>query len=304
MPSRPEPAAFEAALTRPLDRIGVDRSALVEGWTTGAPIVRFYKAFAQARRRLGDHARQPFAFLPAEAASLYAIYPGFEPDTWSLPTLARVWLMHQVPAVDAVEVFGKLLRHAEIREQVAVYRGLYTLANPEAFTAEVAEGVRTNMVDVFDAVGLDNPIGAWLLDDGGFAQLVLKAVFMARPLYRIVGLEARQTPTLAASANDYAHERWSAGRSIHPELWRLLDATTDSHRQTLVRAKAIDDPLTVRAASWALGERDATLWPDRTLPDDDAAAWRTIGVEAAERADSSATRDVLYPSPKPPQEPS
>ncbi|MEN0063503.1 MAG: EboA domain-containing protein [Myxococcota bacterium] len=282
-PVRAQPEAFSAAFASPLRRVGVDLNAVRQGWSPDGSSIRFYRAFAQVRRALPERANPDLT--AEEVAALSTLYPGFEPDTFPLPVLARVWLMLNLPASDVYPVVSKLLTHAEIGEQVAIYRGIYALAEPDRFAAQVAEGVRTNMVDIFDAVALHNPVAPWLLDEVGWTQLVLKAVFMARPLYRIVGLDERRSQALADRAVDYAHERWSAGRSVTPELWRLV--AEFGHHETLKRAAASAEPLVVKAATLA------------QVGPPEASAWRSIGESAEAQATVAATRDVLYPSPIP-----
>jgi hypothetical protein len=38
----------------------------------------------------------------------------------------------------------------------------------------------------------------------------------------IQGLDERINPGLAATLVDFAHERWAAGRTVSPELWRCV----------------------------------------------------------------------------------
>ena len=52
--------------------------------------------------------------------------------------------------------------------------------------------------------------------------MVLKTLFVGSALHPIVGLDQRANPALARMLGDYAHERWAAGRSISPELWRCV----------------------------------------------------------------------------------
>lgn len=298
-PPRATPSEFRRAFEGPLVRLGVSLDALRGRWepSSGSP-TQFYRAFAQVRRPLGDLARQPLEPSGAELEALGGIYPGFEPSTWSVTTLARAWLALEIPEEHVEPWLHQLLRHAELGEQVAVYRSLYALAEPQRFAVQVAEGVRTNMVDVFDSVALHNPIAPWLLDEAGWLQLVLKAVFMARPLYRIVGLDARWTPAIASAAVDYANERWSAGRDVHPELWRLVAPSREPQAvAALERARASSDAATSRAAAWALGDRDPAHWPDSPVPDSEPEGWRRIGRDAEQRAQATPKRDVLYPSP-------
>ena len=66
-----------------------------------------------------------------------------------------------------------------------------------------------------------NPYPTIYLDEKAWNQLVLKAFFTDKDLNKIGGLDERANAELAATLNDYAHERWAANRSINPHLWRL-----------------------------------------------------------------------------------
>jgi hypothetical protein len=83
------------------------------------------------------------------------------------------------------------------------------------------------MTRVYDSIALDNPYPAEYFDDGQWNQMVLKAIFMERPLYRIQGIDRRNNKDLCRIARDFAHERWAAGRLVTPELWRLTGIFAD-----------------------------------------------------------------------------
>ena len=86
---------------------------------------------------------------------------------------------------------------------------------------QAAEGIRTNMTSVFNAVALDNPYPANYLDDLAWNQMVLKALFVGSPLHRIYGLERRNNQKLSQMLVDYASERLAANRTVNSELWEL-----------------------------------------------------------------------------------
>jgi hypothetical protein len=60
------------------------------------------------------------------------------------------------------------------------------------------------------------------LSEEAWNQMVLKALFMGSTLDPIVGLDRAPMRSWRACYGDYAHERWSAGRPVSPELWRCV----------------------------------------------------------------------------------
>jgi hypothetical protein len=112
-------------------------------------------------------------------------------------------------------------------KQSALYQSLPIMPYPKELTQRAAEGVRSNITSVFDAVAHHNPYPADYMDDDAFNQIVLKALFVGSPLYKIQGLDRRANRKLAKMLIEYAHERWSAGRVISPELWRPVGPFID-----------------------------------------------------------------------------
>jgi hypothetical protein len=118
-----------------------------------------------------------------------------------------------------------------------------------------AEGVRSTMTQVFDAIALDNPYPHDYLPEEAWNQLVLKSVFNVRPLYRIYGLEARRNAHLAHMLLDYAHERWAAGRTLTPELWRMIGPYLHKGNiEDIGRLLASPEAIQQQAAALALAE--------------------------------------------------
>lgn len=144
---------------------------------------------------------------------------------YTLDRLFRVWWLLQLPITDKdkyVETIEGLFNAAEMNEQVALYGSLPLLAFPEAWILRTAEGIRSNIGSVLEAIMLHNPYPAKNLDEAAWNQLVLKAFFTEKQVHRIEGLDERANPTLARILCDYAHERRAAGRLMDPMVWRLV----------------------------------------------------------------------------------
>ena len=150
---------------------------------------------------------------------------GFQPATWDLLQTARTYLILLFPHEEEnqwLASFQKFFETADMHEQQTLYAALPLLPYPKALTPRAAEGIRTNITSVFDAVALHNPYPADYLSEEAWNQMVLKAVFLQRPLYKIYGADERANPRLAQMLLYFAHERWAAGRKVMPELWRWV----------------------------------------------------------------------------------
>lgn len=172
-------------------------------------------------RKLG-HA--PLGLGAAELATAASIRAGWDPSDWTIDQAARIYLL-LVATPDADEFVRRLDRlcaAADVGELVAWYRGLPLYPDPPRHVMRAAEGVRSNMRTVFEAVAHRNPYPSEQFEEGAWNQMVLKALFVGARLDLVVGLDARRNPPLARMLCDYAHERWAASRAISPELWRCV----------------------------------------------------------------------------------
>ena len=119
-----------------------------------------------------------------------------------------------------LENLKALIGTADLREQVAIFSAFPLLPHPAALVEFATDGLRSNIIDIFDSISLNNPFASENFTDEAWNQMVLKAIFITRPLYRIVGHGERTNLALAEAISDLAHERWAAGRTINPEAWR------------------------------------------------------------------------------------
>ena len=232
----------------------------------------FYLAFGACPRFLG---KESLTFTEAELSSLTVAYPNFSATEWTADQLARILLVTALPPETNVQVLDDLFATADYRELIALYKGLYFLDNAADFVPRTREGLRTNMTGVFDAIALENPYPARYLDEDAWNHMVLKAMFMQRPMYRIYRIADRKNAKLADIFLDYAEERRSAHRPVSPELWRFIDGfVTDRARTALDKTRQSGTPLELAAVEKVLH------------PDADGRSWNAIGQEAEREAAS------------------
>ncbi len=205
---------------------------------------RFYFAFSGVSRRFDK--RASVSVTDAERGELEALCEGFAVDGWDEFRLARVILLtvlSEQPDSVYQETLERVLGSADLREQVAIYSSFPLLPEPGFLVGLAREASRTNIVDVFDAIALENPFPAAHFPEEAWNQLVLKSLFISRPLYRMQGIDDRANATLAEALSNLAHERWAAGRYVSPELWRsCANFLTDTIVGDVERVAGTDEP--------------------------------------------------------------
>lgn len=231
-----------------------------------APEWRLFTAFSGVPRFLG---KTDLELGRANLTAANEARPGWDPSGWSIDQAGRTALVISYPYADPdayVQTLDKIFSTADVGESVALYQSLPLLPHPERFRSRAAEGVRSNITSVLNAVALDNPYPSEYLDDDAWNQMVLKAVFVGSPLYRIRGLDERANPKLARMLVDYAHERWAASRSVTPELWRPVGPFVDGgYAEELALVLDSSDDTQREAAALAL--HDASSEHARRLLD-------------------------------------
>ena len=241
----------------------------------------FYLAFSTAPRFV----KGALVLTANQLEQADQLRPGFNPEAWTAEQAARTLLLlhapHQSPA-EYTGILNRLFATADLSESVTLYAALPLLPYPETHVKRAAEGVRTTMTRVFDAIALHNPYPHDYLPTEAWNQLVLKAVFNARPLHQIYGLDQRRNAALARMLVDYAHERWAAGRTLTPEVWRLVGPyLTVNQLPDIERLLLSNDALENQAAALALVESDLPtakmLLHQHANLKDKTFTWQSIG---------------------------
>lgn len=190
-------------------------------------------------------------------------------EGWTVDRLARVWLLMNVKEDDKENYIKKikpLFLSAEMNELVALYSALPVYAYPEEWKLQCAEGIRSNIGLVLEAIMYDNPFPSKYLDEGAWNQLVMKAFFTDKDVNRIIGLDERANKKLAEMVVDYAHERWAAHRTVNVQLWRLVAPFIDENNFQDVEKIFESENETERKAA-ALTCYQSNYQPAKNLPD-------------------------------------
>lgn len=221
----------------------------------------FFLAFGMINKKVERVAIQPNAEL---LTAFTTINPGFDESSWTLDEFCRMALLMRLPPEENAQRIKTLLSTSDIREQVTIYKSIQYLTNPEAFLLTVIDGIRTNMVDVFDAITANNSYPLRFFEESSWNQMVLKSIFMERPIFKIQGIDKRRNEKLAFILHDFVHERWSAHRPVTPELWRMMVgfvnhdifedlkkvATNDNELSKIAALRVIQESNFDEATSW------------------------------------------------------
>lgn len=186
-------------------------------------------AFAATPRKTG---RQFIKITEDERKIIEEVHDRFSIVGWTIDRLCRVWLLMQTDASEKKDYCYKienLFKAAEMNELAALYSSLFFLNYPEEWKNQCAEGIRSNIGIVLEAIMYNNPYPFKYLDDLAWNQLVLKAFFTDKNVKRIIGLDERANKELALILIDYANERWAARRIVNPQLWRLVTKFIDEN---------------------------------------------------------------------------
>lgn len=182
----------------------------------------FNTAFAAMPRKTGKTFLQ---ITEDEKAQLQSVRPRLIINHWTIDRISRVWLLMHLDPSDEEKYFQSidhLFLAAEMNELVALYSALPLMAYPGRWRKRCEDGIRSNIGDVLQAIMCNNPYPSEQLEEKAWNQLVLKAFFTEKPVQEIIGLDERCNQDLANILSDYAHERWAAGRTINPLLWRCV----------------------------------------------------------------------------------
>jgi len=241
----------------------------------------FYYAFSGVSRRFDKSA--------TIQGSGEGLFEGW--DEYRAARVALLLVLADQEKETFLETFFAVLNTADIREQIALFSALQWMPHQEELVEPAVDGLRSNIVDIFDAIALNNPFPQKHFTDEAWNQMVLKAIFITRPLYRIHGIADRKNQLLAEAISDLAHERWAAGRVITPEAWQSVSGFLDERHGNDIRKIAesenSDDrsaaALVVSESGNDLEDLRETLAPELAQIDSGELTWHTLGQTMEEK---------------------
>jgi len=263
---------FSAVVTRHVTAEMLDW--LNDKLAAGIGTSQFNTAFVSIPRKTGKSTIQ----LTGEQDKAIRIAgAGLTIQSWGVDRLCRVWLLMNADSSDKeryTRSIENLFLAAEMNELVALYSALPVLGYPEHWIKQCAEGIRSNIGDVLEAIMCNNPYPAAYLEEPAWNQLVLKAFFTEKPVEQIIGLDERSNAELAKVLSDYAHERWAAHRGVNQQIWRCTSKFVDEHLFPDIEKLAVSVNELDREAA-ALVCSDSSYPPAKallnTIPDSTAA---------------------------------
>lgn len=144
---------------------------------------------------------------------------------WTKDQLCRMFLLLVLDQGNVEEFeheIETLFKTADNRESQALYASIPLFSQPEIWIHRATEAIRSNVGLIFDAMAFNNPYPAMYFDNTAWNQLVLKAIFSDKSIWKITGLTDRRNEKLALTLSDFAHERWAAGRTLPADVWNLV----------------------------------------------------------------------------------
>lgn len=161
-----------------------------------------------------------------ESIKISELVPGFSWQGWTIDRLTRVWLLLQVSDANKelyLKKINDLFDTAEMNELIALYSSLPFLSYATEWGSKCEEGIRSNIGSVLEAIMYNNPFPAYTLSESAWNQMVLKAFFTEKDMDQITGLKERANLSLANTLIDYVDERLAARRTVHPEIYNLIE---------------------------------------------------------------------------------
>lgn len=182
----------------------------------------FYISFASVARYV---TKKEVKLSESEVLQFHSIFNEFNPDGENILSFIRLYFLQFLNDLEEekyVTVINNIFDSADEGELESLYLMFCLLKFPEKIAFKFAEGVRTNMVSVFEKVALHNPYPVLYLSEESWNQMVTKCFFVDLDIEKIIGLKTRVNPKLKQMATDLVKERQAAGRKINEKISLIL----------------------------------------------------------------------------------
>lgn len=139
--------------------------------------------------------------------------------------VARIYLLVKIAykfEQEYVYMIENLFNTADNNELIALYKSLSFLPEPQKFLLRAHEAARSNNTLLFNSIALNNNYPRNFFDENSWNQLILKAFFIESDIEQILGVQERINPKLIKMLNDFASEAFKAGRTVNPEIFKLV----------------------------------------------------------------------------------
>lgn len=145
---------------------------------------------------------------------------------WQYPQLARLLVLLHVatgqPAERYIASVNELYKTADVNELILLGQSLAFLPGSERLLERARESARSNIVPVFSAIAHRSDYARRFFDQVAWNQLVLKAAFLAVPIWSIQGIKERNNSGLVTMLRHYVAERQAARRNVPWDLWSCI----------------------------------------------------------------------------------
>lgn len=153
---------------------------------------------------------------------------------WMHVQYARLYILlvveGQLSSGDYATAVNQLFQTADVNELILLVQSLQFIPQSERFVERAREAARSNIESVFCALAHNSDYAFRNFDKAGWNQLILKAAFLAVPIWNIYGLRQRNNPELVTMLLNYVEERQAAKRVLPWDLWACVGwlATSES----------------------------------------------------------------------------
>lgn len=175
---------------------------------------------------------------------------------WYIHEIGRILLLMQLlncyTSENHVTLLKSIYNLVDENEKQVIAKGM-VLLDREGVAVNLAISIgRTNNINLFSSMALNNKYPAINYDSRAFNQLVLKALFMDLDIAQLTGLQKRLSPELTRLCIDLVKERLVADRSPPDSVWLAINPVDLSSDDQYLYQKNINK---IKQANNVLGVR-------------------------------------------------